>query len=225
MDPKPDVIRRQIDETRESLTEKLETLEDQVKQTVDTVKSKVENTVEAVTSTVEHTVEAVKRTFDIPYQVQRHPYALTGGALLAGAALGYLVGRRRAEFRPYRRPGHFVPTPAPVPRAEGFFRPESGTTGNGRQAAPEQSRPGFFSSLLEPLLGEFDKIKATAVGALLGLARDAIQRAVPPSLHNRVQEIMNDITRRAGGQPVEGSVLPAGSGPGAPAPGPSETHL
>jgi ElaB/YqjD/DUF883 family membrane-anchored ribosome-binding protein len=217
MDPEPDVIRRQIDETRESLTEKLETLEGQVKQTVDTVKSKVEDTVEAVTSTVEHTASAVKRTFDIPYQVRRHPYALVGGALLTGAALGFVVGRRRAEYhlhRPARRPGT-----APAFRPETLVRAAGQPPGDGRA----ESGPGFFSRLIEPLVGEFDKIKATAVGALMGMVRDAVKRSVPPSLHERVVEIMNDITRRAGGEPVEGPLLPAGASPGTPAPGPSDT--
>jgi hypothetical protein len=237
MDPKPDVIRRQIDETRESLTDKLETLEDQVKHTVasvteavehtvDTVKSKVENTVEAVTSTARETVDTVKRSFDIPYQVQRHPYLLTGGAVLAGAALGYLVGRRRAEYRPRRASARFEPSAAYQPE-RAFHTPESAfhPGGDGFSAARQESRPGIFSSLLEPLAGEFDKIKATAIGALLGMVRDAVKRAVPPSLHDRVEQIMNDITRRAGGEPVHGPVLPAGGSPGAPAPGPSETHL
>jgi hypothetical protein len=213
------VIRRQIDQTRVSLTEKLETLEDQVKRTVDTVTSEVANTVKAVTSTVENTVGAVKRTFDIPYQVQRHPYALVGGALLCGAALGYRVGRRRAEYHlhwPAPRPA-----PAPAYRPESFVRGD----GHGPQAGRAESGPGFSSRLLEPVVGEFDKIKATAVGALMGVVRDAVKRSLPPSLHEHVEEIMNGITRRAGGQPFEGPLLPAGARPGTPASGPSDTSL
>src|SRR5262249_39701668 len=93
MAEEPDVIRQQIDETRESLTEKLETLEGQVKDavstvtdTIETVKSTVENTVESVKSGVENTVETVKsslsdtvdtvkETFDLSRHVDRHPWA------------------------------------------------------------------------------------------------------------------------------------------------------
>jgi hypothetical protein len=207
MDPKPDVIRQQIDETRESLTDKLETLEGQVKQTVasvtevvDSVRSKVEGTVEAVASSVEHTVETVKRTFDIPEQVQRHPFAMTGGALLAGAAVGWFVGRQRFSSGPelssqrlssYAAPGH-------------GYRPPRST----EALAATESQPGFLSGMLEPVVAEFDKIKSTAIGALLGLARDAIRRSVPPALAEHVDEIMNNITRRAGGEPVMGRILP-----------------
>ena len=53
MDERPDVIRQQIEETRESLTDKLETLEGQVKDTVSTVS----DTLESVKETVEGTVE------------------------------------------------------------------------------------------------------------------------------------------------------------------------
>jgi hypothetical protein len=208
MDPKPDVIRNQIEQTRESLTDKLETLEGQVKQTVSavtdtvaTVKNKVEDTVEAVMSGMERTVESVKRTFDIPAQVERHPYAMTGGALLTGMALGYLIRGRAASRPPYRRP------PAPISSP-----PASRPQGNGlaAQRATEPSRPRLFSRLVEPLLAEWDKIAATAIGAGLGLVRDAVKRAVPPSLHDQVDEIMNDMTRHAGGHPVSGPVL-AGS--------------
>jgi ElaB/YqjD/DUF883 family membrane-anchored ribosome-binding protein len=215
MDQKPDVIRQQIEQTRESLTDKLETLEGQVRQTissvsstvgqtVENVKSKVEDTVQAVSSAVEHTVDSVKRTFDIPYQVRRHPYLMTGGALALGAALGYLLaGRQR---RPRRRPrAEWVPSytpPAPAP-AEAYEEPRQA----GRGAS---SRPGFFTGLLEPLAGEFDKIKATAIGAFLGLARDAAVRWVPPSLAPKIEEIINDVTRRAGGEVVSGPVLTRG---------------
>jgi hypothetical protein len=217
MDREPDVIRQQIDQTRESLTDKLETLEGQVKQTVasvtevvDTVKTKVEDTVQAVTSSVEHTVESVKNAFDIPEQVQRHPYAMTGGALLAGAAVGWFVGRQR--HAPHR-PSASAPGPA--------FR----ATGGGYEVAgaPPAHR-SLFAGLLEPVAAEFDKIKATAIGALRGIVRDAALRAVPPTLAARVEEILNGITRRAGGEPVRGPILPERADDGSAA-GPTRTHL
>ena len=108
MDPKPDVIRRQIDETRESLADKLETLEDQVKHTVASVTEAVEHTVDSVKSTARETVETVKRTFDIPYQVRRHPYALTGAVFAtnreavvqAQAALRFAAGNFSVNDKP-----------------------------------------------------------------------------------------------------------------------------
>jgi hypothetical protein len=212
MDQEPDVIRQQIEQTRESLADKLETLEGQVRKTigsvtstVGTVKSRVEDTVQAVTSAVGETVDSVKRTFDIPYQVRRHPYLMTGGALVVGAALAYfLAGRpRRPRRRPRARwaPSYTPPAPAPASAYESV-------SGEPRQAgAGPSSRPGVFAGLLEPLAGEFDKLKATAIGAFLGLVRDAAVRWVPPSLAPKVEEIVNDITRRAGGDVVPGPIL------------------
>jgi uncharacterized protein YjbJ (UPF0337 family) len=203
MDPEPEVIRQDIDRTRESLTEKLETLEGQVKQTigsvtstVDTVKEKVEGTVEAVSSSVEKTVQKVKRTFDLSYQTQLHPYGMAGGAILTGAVVGWLVtGRRSGPRREYpRRRGTPPPTAlAADGRSEGGHRPEE---------------PGLMSRFLEPLAGEFDRIKATAIGALVGMARDAVVRSLPASLAPHVQEILDNIARRAGGEVIRGAVLP-----------------
>lgn len=113
MDAEPEMIKQDIDRTRESLSVKVGALEDHIKDTIhsvtekvedtiDTVKTKVEGTVQAVTHTVESTVEGVKRTFDIPYQVRRHPYGMAGGALVAGAALGWWVGNRRGHHHEQR---------------------------------------------------------------------------------------------------------------------------
>jgi hypothetical protein len=212
MDPEPEVIRRDIDRTRESLTEKLETLEGQVRETIGTVRSKVEGTVEAVTSSVENSVRTVKETFDLPEQVRRHPHAMVGGALVTGALVGWLVtGRREGPRHGY--PRH---RPTPLPPAP------STSVGDGRSqfaAQPEPEGPGLMSRLLEPLAGEFDRIKATAIGALMAMARDAIRRNLPESLAPNVEEILDNITRRAGGEVIHGPVLPpAGS---TPAPGPA----
>src|SRR5436305_1512 len=84
-------IRQDIEQTRESLTEKLEVLEYEVKETIadakDTVTGTIETakqTVEDITSnvkeTVQDTVATVKRTFDLPYQVNQHPWGMIGGS-------------------------------------------------------------------------------------------------------------------------------------------------
>jgi hypothetical protein len=203
MAEEPDVIRHDIDRTRESLTEKVETLENTVKETIDTVKAKVEDTVETVSSTVEKTVDTVKRTFDIPYQVRRHPYGMAGGALAAGAFLGWWVGSRRAgSHRGYTPPPRSY---AAAPTAFTSAAP-GGPTGDGR-TSQEPEGPGMVSRLVEPLAGEFDRIKATAIGALFGMARDFLVRSVPPSLAQNVEEIVDNITRHAGGEVIRGPIL------------------
>jgi len=229
MDPEPEVIREQIEETRSSLTEKLETLEGQVKETVESVKSSVEETVDAVKSTVtetvdtvkstvQDTVETVRETFNLSRQVRRHPWGMLGGSLLSGMALGYyLAGRRQRrwadwEAEHYWQPeqpsyshGIQAPTPAQGLRSEPAPPPEpserSGSSG-----------PGLLSRLLTPFESEIGKIKETAIGAALGVARDVLEKALPASLAASVEEIMNNITRNAGGKPVHGPVLAADGG-------------
>jgi ElaB/YqjD/DUF883 family membrane-anchored ribosome-binding protein len=211
MDPEPDVIRQQIDQTRESLTKKVESLENQVKGTVEDVTSTVKETVEAVketvdtvkskvSETVEETVDTVKRTFDIPHQVQQHPFAMAGCSLLAGVALGYAVGGRRT-FR-----GSWS-----YPSERGGARADLAPNYAAAPAAPERHEEsrggGLLGNLLAPFESEIGKVKEVAIGALLGMLRDALKQSLPPSLAANVEEIMNSATRKAGGEPVQGSVL------------------
>jgi len=224
MDEKPDVIRQEIEATRSSLAEKLEALEGQVKGTISNVSQSVEDTVAKVKSTVNDTVETVKRTFDLPYQVDQHPWAMAGCSLLAGLAVGYVVARpgdrATGGRRGYTRRGEFGRVPAaPASLQE---TPSPGTSGPAYQAAAsggaagyrrEEEEPGMLSRLLAPFASEFDKIKGTAVAALMGMLRDSLVRSVPPALAGHVREIMDDLTRKAGGQPIPEPVLPTGSTP------------
>jgi ElaB/YqjD/DUF883 family membrane-anchored ribosome-binding protein len=156
MDPEPDVIRNEIEQTRESLTEKIEKVEEQfkdtlgsvkdtltgvkdtVENTIDSVKEKVQDTVQSVTSTVEGTVASVKQTFDVPQQVRRHPWALAGCSLVAGLAAGYfLAGRRGAMSWAYR-------SAPPRPRFDGRAGYQS-SAGNYQQPAASNYQPAASS--------------------------------------------------------------------------------
>src|SRR5205085_2240541 len=71
------------------LPETVDTVKETIQETVSTVSGTVHNTVEAVKDTVADTAESVKSFFDIPHQVDRHPWLMMGGSVL----LGYLGGR------------------------------------------------------------------------------------------------------------------------------------
>ncbi len=119
-----EVARQDMEETRASMTEKLELLEERVretleesksavedivenvketvdetvsvvKETVDEAKSTVEDIVENVKETMGDTVTTVKRAFDLSYQMDQHPWLLFSGSVLAGGFLGSFVHDQR----------------------------------------------------------------------------------------------------------------------------------
>jgi len=216
MDAEPDVIRQDIEQTRDSLAKKVESLEEEVKGTIEnvketvegtieSVKEKVQDTVQTVTSSVEETVSTVKRTFDIPHQVEQHPWAMAGCSLLAGMATGYLLGGRRASG------GGWGSEPAPHSNLQAGYAPAAASSFQPAAAEParaEPQGPGLLSSMLAPFESEISKVKETAIGILVGLVRDKIKEVLPPNLAANVDEIMNSATRKAGGEPIRGPVLP-----------------
>jgi ElaB/YqjD/DUF883 family membrane-anchored ribosome-binding protein len=184
----PHEIRQQIDETRSSLTEKLEALEDHVTDTVQNARESVEETFQTVKETVQETVATVKETFNLPLQVERHPWAMLGGAFVAGLVSGAMVGETRRRWR--RMPVERLASRGEVPSY-----PE-------REAAPEPPRPGLFGRFRE----EVDQLKGMGLGMLMGVIRDVIQENVP-QLAEHVGPVMDRITTKLGGQPVPGPVL------------------
>jgi hypothetical protein len=99
MDNQPEVTREDLDETRASLSEKLETLEQQVVHSVHGATNAVNETVASVKDAVHDTVATVKETFDLPLQVRRRPWVMVGGSIALGYFGCYLL-RRRDSDRP-----------------------------------------------------------------------------------------------------------------------------
>jgi ElaB/YqjD/DUF883 family membrane-anchored ribosome-binding protein len=224
-DQRPDEIRHRIEETRSSLTERLEMLEHQVKQTVDgatdavkdtvqTVRNTVEGTVEAVKQKVEQAVESVTQTLDVRRQVQQHPWAMVGGSI----ALGYLAGSVL--------PRHLQPvgwSPAGYPPGEDEYSPqraesiatEDRVRGAGEAIREEitegtggaSRRASFWGELVRQFAPEIDQVKKLAIGTTVGLIRDMIKEAVPENLSPQVAGIVDSVTSKLGGEPVSGPVV------------------
>jgi ElaB/YqjD/DUF883 family membrane-anchored ribosome-binding protein len=225
MDHETEVIKHQMEETRASLTEKLETLEHQVvdtvqdatqvaSNTVETVKEVVEDVKDAVTGTVEtvkekveETVETVKHTLDLKAQVQRHPWPMMGGSVAVGFLLGKLVGRMTAREE--------SPAPAPLPAAAHPVRLHNGkgrvSRSEEKAAEKRASEKGWLGSLTESMGPELAKLKGLAIGATLGIVRDVVTQAVPEELGAKLSEVMNDITVKLGGEPIRGPLLQSSS--------------
>lgn len=210
MDSEPEVIRQQMEETRASLTEKLETLEQQVvgtvqgattavSETVESVKEAVQQTVDTVKGSVQDTVDSVKDTFDVPRQVDRYPWLMMGGAI----ALGYVGGR--LLLRSSEGPRTYWSSP---PTTNG--RRDSPPTPEYRPAAaapPSEADSGWLGAIGDSYGPEIARLKGLAIGAVLGLVRDAIARSAPEPMRPRLTDVIDSITTKVGGQPIAGPVL------------------
>src|SRR5581483_5663661 len=129
----------------------------------------------------------------------------TGGTMVLGMAAGYFLSGLR---RPAAPPRHWsAPRPAAAPLASSAAERLSG--GDGAQRRHEPARAGgMLSGLLEQFGPEIDKLKATAIGMVLGAARDLLKEKLPPALSGHVDELVDNVTRKAGGEVIRGPVLP-----------------
>ncbi|MBL8796134.1 MAG: hypothetical protein JNM56_19690 [Planctomycetia bacterium] len=213
MDSKPEVIRQQMEETRTALTQKLESLEEKVvstvqgatsavTDTVENVKEAVEETVTTVKDTVQDTVETVRDSLDVEQHVQRRPWLMFGGSVLLGFVAGQLLhsgSRRRYRPRGERplsgsTPAMSVSTPAAAAAASAATLPEE---------------PGLLSSLAEQFQPEIAKLKGLAIGTALGAVRDIARELAPDQMKAQVADMVNNVTVKLGGEPIQGSVLDA----------------
>jgi ElaB/YqjD/DUF883 family membrane-anchored ribosome-binding protein len=212
MDNETEVIKHQMEETRTSLTDKLETLENQVVETVqetttavadtvENVKEAVQETVENVKETVQEAVHAVKETFNIGHQVDKHPWPMFG----LSVATGYLAGRlfNRATSGGTRRASGSAKGSSPdtiPPRPDGNGAPQSRLAALPSSREAGASGPGWLSGLAGALAPEISKLKGMAIEALMGKIRERVVELVPEQLKPRVMEVLDNLTTKLGGQ-------------------------
>jgi len=205
----PEVIRQEMEDTRASLTEKLETLESKVAEKVtdateavsDTVET-VKETVENVTETVEETVKNVADTFNLWKQTDRHPWAVFGGSV----ALGFIGGLFSGTIA--RKAARTLASAAPAAASAvtaAFSPPASPPPEEPRASSSSSSAAAGGVSWLWDKLANLRKL---GVGSLMGSIRDLAARAVPESMSGRLAEELDNLTRTLGGEPISGPVLP-----------------
>jgi len=189
VDNELEVIRTEMEQTRSNLADKLEALESEFRGAVEGTTSAVANTVETVQETVENvkesvqeTVASVKETLNVRKQVERHPWAMFGGAVLVGCFAGSLLGRRSSRKRTET-------TTVPEGRKE-VAPPVGNGNGRSRKAPPEEE--GALQSTLKT-------IKGLAIGTLMGALRDVLEKAAPASLTSDLANVVDDMTTKLGG--------------------------
>jgi ElaB/YqjD/DUF883 family membrane-anchored ribosome-binding protein len=172
-----EIIRQQMEATRESLTNKLEILEGKLLGSVERATTAVNDTVEQVKETVSGGVESVKDAFDIAGHIDKHPWFAVGTSVFCG----YLVGSMAGE-----------------PSRGGSSGVVSGS--DGWAPSPQASAPSrSWLSSLEP---EIRHLKGLAIGSALGVLRDWASGQLPPQLAHGVGEIIDEVTRKIGGEPM-----------------------
>jgi len=210
-----DLIREQMEETRTSLSDKLETLEskvvstvegasDNVTETVESVTDKVQETVASVTDTVQETVAAMKEgvrdgvnavqhMFDCKQHFQNHPWLMLGGSVAAGFVLAEFLSRGTPSVEA-QRPS--LPSRGGMGQRshQGNGHHQMRATKNGATSATPES-PGAFHE-------EWEKLKGLALGALFGTLREVVVKSLPPDLGSKLRDIADSFTRKIGGEPM-----------------------
>jgi len=238
MDDEPEVIRQQMEATRTDLTKKIEALENQVvgtvqnttqavSDTVETVKEAVQETVSAVKDTVSDTVGTVKDTvaetvcsvkeaMDVRGYVEQYPWASFGAAVAAGFVGGLMI---ESGQRARRRIGE-LHSHGEIPTSQGRrefngrrygpaeeFPPAARTVSYASEPARQDS---WIHELSQRFAPEIDKLKGLAIGALGSLVRDVVSQAAPGSVRERLTPVIDDVTRKLGGEPIQGPLCPEG---------------
>jgi ElaB/YqjD/DUF883 family membrane-anchored ribosome-binding protein len=186
----PELIEQQMEDTRESLSEKVSLLEQQVvgklqsatdavQDTVQSVRNAVEDTVSAVSGTVKQSVESVsegmKEALDVKKHVREYPWAMVGGAAAAGFLTGVLVFRRAqsAASLPMAAGGSrpaFMPVAAPV-------------------AAAARERPGWLNVLFEVAGQEIKKIAEQALATTTASLKQTVQTGIPKLIESALPNV------------------------------------
>jgi ElaB/YqjD/DUF883 family membrane-anchored ribosome-binding protein len=209
MGDEPEVIRQQMEQTRSSLTDKIERLEQTVEDkvqtttaavacTVESVKDAVQDTVDSVKGSVHDTVESVKDTFNVRRYFAQYPWAAFGAAVGVGIASNVLLSPRRHAAR--ERVGEL------------HSRGQVPTTPSHNGGPRKKASAALANGVASKFDGELEKLKGVALGAAFSLLRDWIGRSASPEVGAKLGEVIDDVTRKFGGEPFRENLLESVSG-------------
>jgi ElaB/YqjD/DUF883 family membrane-anchored ribosome-binding protein len=222
MEDQSKAIMKDMEETRTSMTEKLEALEthvlekvqpvtdavervseaaanivENVKETVHDVTEKVEATVHGVAEKVEATTKAISSAFNLRKQTERHPWAVFGIAATTGCMIGSFLGRRKQRREK-------------AAQSADWSRSKHGKGGNGSSHQTESTkRPKGNKGIQHEswFMDSLRHMKGVALGSMMSYIRDLSKLAIPGAIGNKIAQEVESLTKRMGGEPIQGSVL------------------
>jgi len=208
-DKSPDQIERDMERTRESITEKVSLLENQVLGITSSVTDTVQAVTEAVTAaptavsdTVKQTIESVKDSvretigsFSVSGCVRDNPWSAVGTTTVAGFLAGYFFGGRGGLFaRPIMARGHDAPASyGRVGAAHTAYDHDSGSASHGRAAG------GLFSGLFAMVSQEIHQLAEQALSTAVASLKESISTQVPQMVDTAVHNVTDRVATAVGG--------------------------
>lgn len=189
-DESPELIEKQMEQTRASLTDKVVALEQQVvgtlhtaTSTVETVRHMVHDTVSSVKTGVQDSIHGLKdglrEALDVRPTIQSHPWAAVGGATAVGFVTGLMVFGESKDG---------LPPPAPIHPGMGepAYRPRT---------------PGVFDALFGMLGDELRKLGEQAIAHASRSLRAAMEQEIPRLIDKAMpSHLLGDATADGGAE-------------------------
>ena len=184
MEETPEMMRKEIEETKLQLAEKIETLEKQVAETVKTTENAVnatvgavQGTVHSVTAVVDNAVQSVNHFLDLQQQIDRHPFLVVGGAVVAGyLAAEFLTGSKTTP----------TASSAPVPQ------PLTNSQAEPRQSPAAESVPAPYlvpaTQQAAPNRSLWSQLEDAAIGSLVAVIPQITLRVVPRLVDQLIEQ-------------------------------------
>jgi ElaB/YqjD/DUF883 family membrane-anchored ribosome-binding protein len=234
MEDNTEPILKQMEETRSSLTEKLEALETRVTgQVVQPVANAVEkvteaatdivenvkDTVQSVTGKVEDAVQTVSHTVEDVVHTVTEKVENTAHAVASAFSL-----RRHTERHPWLVFGIAATTGCivgsflgrraarqqPSTEASPFTRSRHHAKGTNGAAHPAETKktPKSKPAQQESWVGDqMRRLKGLGIAALMGTVRDLARHAISGPLGTRIAEEVETMTTKLGAEPIHGDIL------------------
>jgi len=201
MENDTEVIRQQMEDTRNALSEKVEAVEELVASAVKETAQAVTKTVETVTSTVENTVntvadsvESVKEAFNVSACVEKYPWSAMAGSVALGYTLGCLLSPPNGQQTTSGWTGAMA---TPTVGATGTTHSVESLASSGGNTSTSSGSflPASWMSLI-------DKVKGLALGATAGMVGEMVMGMVPENLKSEVSNLIDEATQTLGGTVV-----------------------